>query len=284
MHRADEVHQCALALGHAIDTSTLNSCSSALNSYLLFIHIHNLPVEPTPDTLSFFAVFMLHHIDLKSVSNYLSGICQQLEPYFTNVHLTYLLPFIECTMKGCLRLKNSPIKWKCALTFGDLQKVVNKLDGSTLHDDLLFKTMLLTGFFALMRLGELTSPDEFHLQNWKKISRWSTVIVSGNQYEFLLPAHKADPFFEGNHIVVNREQYCSIDPLTIFHKYLTSHDSCFPLSSPLWVLHNSSIPTQKIFITHLTTSSNTTSLISQWELEELLHSLSTEFPPLSSNL
>ena len=48
--------------------------------------------------------------------------------------------------------------------FDDLQKVIDDLDHSTLHNDLLFKTMLLTGFFALMRLGNLTFPDEFRLQ------------------------------------------------------------------------------------------------------------------------
>jgi hypothetical protein len=42
----------AIALGQAIDTSTLDSYSSALNSYLTFVRIHDLPVEPTPDTLS----------------------------------------------------------------------------------------------------------------------------------------------------------------------------------------------------------------------------------------
>src|SRR5882762_9886622 len=75
----------AIALGLAIDVSTLNCYSSALNSYLTFVRLHDLPVEPTPDTLSFFIVFMSSHIEPKSVSSYLSGICQQLEPYSENV-------------------------------------------------------------------------------------------------------------------------------------------------------------------------------------------------------
>jgi hypothetical protein len=74
----------AIALGQAIDVSTFKSYSSALNSYLTFVRLHDLPVEPTPDTLSFYTVFMSHHIDPKSVSSYLSGICQQLEPHFPN--------------------------------------------------------------------------------------------------------------------------------------------------------------------------------------------------------
>ena len=241
----------AIALGQAIDTSTLNSYSSALNSYLNFVQLHNLPVEPTPDTLSFFAVFMSHHIEPRSVLNYLSGICQQLEPYFDNVRSSRRSPLVERTMKGCLHLKSSPTKRKCALTFDDLKKVVLELGNSTSHDDLLFKTMLLMGFFALMRLGELSFPDEKRLRNWKKVTKRSSVIVAGDQYEFLLPAHKADPFFEGNHIIVKKEQRCAIDPLAVFREYITSWDLLFPLSSPLWVMQNGSIPTRQFFISRL---------------------------------
>jgi hypothetical protein len=56
--------------------------SSALNSYLAFTRLHNFPTEPTEDTLSFFVVFMSRHINPRSVSTYLSGIAQQLEPFF----------------------------------------------------------------------------------------------------------------------------------------------------------------------------------------------------------
>ena len=149
----------AIALGLAIDTSTLHNYSSALNSYLTFVRLHDLPVDPTPDTLSFYTVFMSHHIAPRSVSTYLSGICQQLEPYFPNVRTARLSPLVERTMKGCLRLLGVATSRKRALTFSDLSLVVNDLSHSSLHDDMLFVAMLLTGFFALMRLGELAFPN-----------------------------------------------------------------------------------------------------------------------------
>jgi hypothetical protein len=65
------LHERALALGHAIDTSTWKNYGSALNSYLTFVRIHNFPVEPTPDTFSFYTVFMCHHIKPDSVDTYL---------------------------------------------------------------------------------------------------------------------------------------------------------------------------------------------------------------------
>ena len=75
-------HEYAIALSHALDNSTLNTYSSHLQSYLTFCKLHNFPLEPTLDTLSFYVVFMAHHIKLNSVSQYLSGIISTLEPYF----------------------------------------------------------------------------------------------------------------------------------------------------------------------------------------------------------
>ena len=76
------IQECSLALGQAINTSTWKNYGSALNSYLSFVCMHDFPIEPTPDPLSFFTVYMCHHINPLSVDTYLSGICQQLEPYF----------------------------------------------------------------------------------------------------------------------------------------------------------------------------------------------------------
>ena len=122
---------------------------------------------------------------------------------------------------------------------------------STNHDDLLFQSMLLTGFFALLRLGELTFPNEINLRNWKKISKRSTVLMTTDQYPFHLPSHKADGFFEGNQIIVKRQQYYDVDPLAIFSDYLSSRDRLFPLSSPLWLCQNGSVPTRNFFISRL---------------------------------
>jgi len=76
------LHERAIALGQAIDSATWKNYGSALNSYLEFIRIHNFDVDPTEDKLSYFVVFMSYHIKPSSVNTYLSGICQQLEPFF----------------------------------------------------------------------------------------------------------------------------------------------------------------------------------------------------------
>ena len=241
----------AIALGLAIDTSTLRTYGSALNSYLTFVRLHDLPVEPTPDTLSFFVVFMSHHIEPRSVRSYLSGICQQLEPYFPNVRNSRHSPLVERTMTGCLRLKSTPTKRKRALTLSDLSHVLSEMTDSLSHDDKLFKCMLLTGFFALMRLGELSFPNSIKLHNWKKVSKRSSVVFSPEQYEFHLPGHKADQFFEGNRIIVRKQHYSDINPVEFFSEYISSRDSIFPLLSPLWLTSKGTIPTRDFFVKRL---------------------------------
>ena len=119
---------------------------------------------------------------------------------------------------------------------------------STDHDDLLFVAQLLVGFFALMRLGELTYPDDRKLRNPLNVTRRTTVLISDEFFQFFLPGHKADKFFEGNMIVLSRLPQSQIDTYRHFQSYLMSRDKLFPLSSPLWLRHDGTIPTRSFFI------------------------------------
>lgn len=70
------LHERAVALGNAIDISTAVTYTSHLQSYLTFCKLHQRPIEPTIDTLSFYTVYMCHHILPGSVDSYLSGYLQ----------------------------------------------------------------------------------------------------------------------------------------------------------------------------------------------------------------
>jgi hypothetical protein len=237
----------SLALGQAIDTSTWKNYGSALNSYLTFVRIHNFPVEPTPDTLSFFTVFMCHHIKPNSVDTYLSGICHQLEPYFPSVREIRNSMLCKRTLTGCKRLRGVPTQRKRALTMYDLHLVIDHYSNSQSHDDFLFLSQLITGFFGLMRLGELTVSDDKSLIDHRKITSRTSVSVSENDYRFFLPGHKADRFFEGNTVIIQRHNI-AINPLTFFKKYLSSRDRLFPFSSDLWLRADGSRPSRSFFI------------------------------------
>jgi hypothetical protein len=129
----------------------------------------------------------------------------------------------------------------------DLVQVVNHYADSPLHDDLLFVSQLLTGFMALMRLGELTIPDDKSIVDYRKITSRSSVSVTQSDYGFTLPSNKVDTIFEGSAILVQRH-HIAIDPLSWFKKYLSSRDRLFPFSPDLWLRADGSRPTRSFFI------------------------------------
>ncbi len=195
----------AIALGNTIEPSTLRTYNSALTSYLTFVRAHSLSSSPTEDTLSFYVVYMPHHISPRSISTYLSGIVQQLEPFYPLIREIRNSKLVQRTLQGCLKAYAQPTRRKRALSVSDLSTALTHYqDTLPSHDNLLFIPMLLTGFFSLMRLGEMAFPDDKKIQDWKKISRRRTVSITETNYSFQLPFHKADRFFSGNTILVTR--------------------------------------------------------------------------------
>ena len=244
------IRERAIALGQAIDTSTWNNYGSALNSYLTFVCLHNLPVEPTANMLSLYTVWMCHHIKPDSVNTYLSGICQQLKPYFPHVQEIRKGQLIHRTLEGCKCLWGTPTIRKRALMIDDLNIVCRSFNNASSHDDLLFCTQLCVGFFALMRLGETTFLDNIALRDPWKLTKHNTVHLQPNFFQFFLPGHKADRFFEGNTIII-RKNPLPCNPMNFFLLYIASRDHRFPLSSLLWLTAAGQVPTRTFFMRRL---------------------------------
>jgi hypothetical protein len=216
------LRECAIALGNTIEPATLRTYNSALTSYLTFIRAHNLPTSPSEDTLSFYVVYMSHHISPRSVTTYLSGIVQQLEPFYPLIRDIRNSKLVQRTLQGCLKSLAQPTRCKCALTISDLSIILTHFNNTPpSHDDLLFLSMLFTSFFSLMHLDELAFPDDKNIHDWRKISWCRTVNLQQENYSFQLPFHKADRFFTGNTILVTRSKSI-IDPVLHFRTYLAS--------------------------------------------------------------
>jgi hypothetical protein len=243
------IHERSITLGYSLDSSTFSAYTSALNSYLTFCNIHNLPVDPTPDTLSFYVVFISSHINPKSANSYLSGICRQLEPFFPDVRQNRRSLLVSRTVQGCHRRFGVPVKRKLPLSHADLLFVINSYPSPS-HDDLLFMTQLLTAFHALLRLGELVFPDKIGDRNYRKIALRHSVKTKSNLYSFFLPSHKGDLTFEGNTIVIEKHNRPT-DPHPPFLRYLHSRDRLFPLNSELWLTSKGTVPTRHWFVSRL---------------------------------
>jgi len=209
-----------------------------------------LPPWTHPDTLSLFTVYMSHHTKPASVATYLSGICQQLKPYFPNIHSACNSALVHHTLQGCKCLHAVPTSCKHALTLDDLHTVVNSLQTLNDYDDRLFLAQLLTGFFVLLCLGEMTYPDDPKLCDPKKVTKHNSVQVYDTSFQFFLPGNKANRFFEGNKIIVCKNSR-EFNPHKFFTAYFHVQDKKFPLSSPLWLTSKGAVPTCSFFIKHL---------------------------------
>jgi hypothetical protein len=235
-------HERAVALGHALDRSTVYTYNSHLQSYLTFCKLHQFPLEPTPDTLSFYIVFMAHHIKPNSVVQYLSGIVNALEPHFPNVRLVRHGSLVKRTLDGMRKLRGHVgTTRKRALTEEDMHKLLH-LSNSNNLDDLLLVTITFTAFHALLRLGEVTQPDSLAKRSARKLSLRHTVNMTAAMFSFVLPSHKADRFFEGSSIVVEARD-SRLCPLLPFRKYLSVRDARFPFHPHLWLRATGQPPT-----------------------------------------
>ena len=138
------------------------------------------------------------------------------------------------------------------LSIAALSRILSSLNHSQTHDDYLFCAMICTGFYCLLRLGELSYPDNPHLRNPEKLSQRSSVTFpTSGTYAFMLRTHKTDPFFEGSHIHIRHLIHNVPDPHPHFISYLTSRDRLFPFNCELWLHQNGSVPTRSFFIKRL---------------------------------
>ncbi|KIY48006.1 hypothetical protein FISHEDRAFT_27454, partial [Fistulina hepatica ATCC 64428] len=170
---------------------------SALQSYITFCQMHQFPIDPTPDTLSFYVVYMSHHIKPSSVNSYLSGICSQLEPFFPDIHHTHSSSIVRRTLTGCLKLYSSPTHRKRPLHRDELLRIAPHFTTTTAFDETLWWLLLLMGFYGLLRLGELIVPDNTLLHDDRKLVHRLSVHFKPTAFSFNLPTHKADRFFDG---------------------------------------------------------------------------------------
>lgn len=244
------LHERAIVLGSTLDESTHENYSSALNSYIAFCERHGRAVDPSEETVSFYIVYMSHYIKVDSVATYLSGIVSKLEPYFPNIRQVHASRIVCDTLRGCMRLYGSPSNRKAPLTIKDLDDIINHFTPNPHYDDLLFLAMLLTGFCGLLRLGEMICPDNPRLFSWRKVTKRSSTSFSNNSYSFLLPAHKADPYFEGNVIIIPKT-FLQGKPWLAFRAFLSARDAKHPASSPLWLTSGGQMPTRSFFINRL---------------------------------
>jgi hypothetical protein len=244
------LHERAVTMRMALEQSSIAAYNSHLNSYLTFCRIHDRPINPTVDTLSFFIVYMSAHIRPDSVVVYLAGVCNRLESEFPEVRQHRTNPIVKHTLAGCLRRVWQQPSRKPPLDLTNIYHVLQLPTPTPSHDELLFATLLGTGFFALMRLGELVWPDTIQLQSFHKVILRQTLAINTNGYSFTLPTHKTARLGHGNTILI-RAFPASPDPIPIMLNYVHSRDNLFYSSPELWLTGDGHIPIRVWFTRRL---------------------------------
>lgn len=118
--------------------SSFSSYCSALNFYLNFVRLQDIDIKSMQDTLSFYIVYMSHHIEPRLVCMYLAGICNQLEVYYSQIHEICNLSLVRNMLTGCLHMKSNPIKKKLPLSHHHLLFAIQSMAGIEDHDNLFF--------------------------------------------------------------------------------------------------------------------------------------------------
>ena len=128
--------------------------------------------------------------------------------------------------------------------------VISAIGSSTHHDDKLFLSTLETGFHGLMRLREISFPNNVAQHNYQKVILRHTVNITEKSYSFWLPGHKANRFYKGNLIIIEKTTLPT-DPYSFFVSYLQSQDTLHPLKPELWLRESGSVPTCSWFMKRL---------------------------------
>jgi len=195
-------HECVIAFGYALDNLTLITYNSHLQSYLSFCKLHSLPLDPTPDTLSFYVVFMSHHIKPISIMQYLSSIVNSLELNFPNVRNNCQSILITCMLASMRKLCGfTGMQHKHTLTKDDLITLISSVDPTDLND-LIFSSIVFSSFHALLRLGKMTQPYLHSKHTFRKTTLFHSVKLTHDLFSFILLMHKADCFFESSTILI----------------------------------------------------------------------------------
>jgi hypothetical protein len=131
-----------------------------------------------------------------------------------------------------------------------IQLLVSHYAHSSSHDDFLFVSQVTSAFNALNRLGELVWPDNTAQQSYQNVPLHHSIQWYPHAFSYLLPSHKADPFFKGNGLFIQQTD----PPIDTFHPflcYIQSHDWLFPGHPALWLKADGTIPTRHWFMSRL---------------------------------
>lgn len=208
---SEDLHAWTLHVqSQSIEKSTTSFYATGAWDYVNFCTAHNLPIDPTPQTLSKYITFTSRFI--ASGPKYLSGAGHFLHNVYPNFNVNRAHPLVQAAIRGPKKICADPINHKLPLRPEHLPNFLVKAQASDDFDDLLFATLMLCAFYACHQSRELVIKSKSAL-DWRKIVKRSSLRFSHGYASYHLPYHKTDHFFTGFKVMFGHHK-CA-DPVVL---------------------------------------------------------------------
>lgn len=236
----------------SLERGTRKQYNTAVRSWFTFVDFYGFEDVPTPSTLALCVGWSggrIYHVD-----KYLSGLAHHFRPRMTDWDAVRDHPVVKSTLRGQKKASPHEIHRKLPLRVEHLDHFAQKALASNDYDDLAFAFTLCLGFYGVMRLGELASPNKRADFDARKVVQRASFLQSDNDVRFHLPYHKADHFFEGATVMIHRSHTSSKFSFSrLVRRYIRSRDAQFGPTGYLLLLKNGRPPTRACFIRRLRT-------------------------------
>ncbi|KAI0683729.1 hypothetical protein BC835DRAFT_1205868, partial [Cytidiella melzeri] len=206
---------------------------------------HHLPLDPTPQTLARYIAYTSRFI--QSGPKYLTGARHFLGDIYPDFDKNRHSAYVQTAIRGTKKLRADPIKRKQPLRPHHLETFLQRALTSQSYDDLLFTTILSCALYACHRIGELVIANDKSLFDWRKIIKRASLRFddSSRRVQYMLPYHKADPFYRGTLIV--HLDHATASPVSLLQQYLKKRDIIHGARPALFIKEDGSCPTRAWF-------------------------------------
>ena len=227
---------------HALEKSTVGGYSTGARDYLHFCRLHQLPLEPTPQTLSRYIAYT--SLSIGSGPKYLTGVRHFLHDFYPDFDTNRFSPLVQATIRGSKKTRADPVHRKQPLRISHLSAFLDTAHRTQDYDDLLFITIMSCCFYGCHRSGELVLKGKKNV-DWHKIIKRSSLHFSGGYAGYRLPYHKTDPFYRGTDILFSPQEVA--DPVALLREFTQARDALHGARRPLFIRQDGSHPTRTWF-------------------------------------
>lgn len=234
----------------SLEEGTARVYRGALKNWVAFTIEYGVAFLPTADSLADFIAYMIRRI--ASVPALLSGLAYHFRVRMSNWDEIRNDERVKRVLTGALKHRHHAATQKLPLTMVHLAHFGGNVRDDSRFDDIAFVAILFTGFFGVMRLGELVVPSVMKFDE-RKVIRRDSATMAADSFSFTIPYTKVDHLFAGSFVSITRDltSFSTVAPLHAIRRYLFQRDARFQSSPWLFVLRTGLPPTRQWFIDRL---------------------------------